>query len=64
MWERVYGHPHGAPELLAGFLCAVPELAPKGELAPGVPARAVAHPGLYRLFEAHGMKVVGPPLHS
>jgi N-acetyl-gamma-glutamyl-phosphate reductase len=47
VWERVYGHPHGAPELLAGFLCAVPELAPKPELAPGVPARGIAHPGCF-----------------
>ena len=52
-FERVYGHPHGAPELLAGFLCAVPELATgsdlagRAELAPGVPARAIAHPGCF-----------------
>jgi N-acetyl-gamma-glutamyl-phosphate reductase common form len=46
-WERVYGHPHGAPELLAGFFCAVPELAPVAELAEGVPSRAVAHPGCF-----------------
>jgi len=46
-WERVYGHPHGAPDLLAGFLCAVPELAPTAELADGVPARAIAHPGCF-----------------
>lgn len=47
VWERVYGHPHGAPELLAGFLCAVPELASKAELAPGVPARGIGHPGCF-----------------
>ena len=46
-WERVYGHPHGAPELLAGFFCAVPELAPTAELARGVPPRAIAHPGCF-----------------
>ncbi len=46
-WQRVYGHPHGAPELLAGFFCAVPELAPTAELAQGVPARAIAHPGCF-----------------
>ena len=46
-WERVYGHPHGAPELLAGFLCAVPELVPAAELAHGAPARSVAHPGCF-----------------
>ena len=46
-WERVYGHPHRAPALLAGFFCAVPELAPTAELARGVPARAIAHPGCF-----------------
>jgi N-acetyl-gamma-glutamyl-phosphate reductase len=46
-WERVYGHAHGAPELLAEFFCAVPELAPAAELAKGVPARAIAHPGCF-----------------
>ena len=40
-WEAVYGHPHGAPELLASFACAVPEL------VAGVPARALAHPGCF-----------------
>lgn len=52
-WERVYGPPHGAPELLTSFLCAVPELVPAAELAPSVesgysaPARAIAHPGCF-----------------
>ena len=46
-WETVYGHAHAAPELIAGFLCAVLELAPKAKLAPGVPARAIAHPGCF-----------------
>ncbi len=40
-WERVYGHPHGAPALLGDFACAVPEL------VPGTPARAIAHPGCF-----------------
>jgi N-acetyl-gamma-glutamyl-phosphate reductase len=43
-WERIYGPPHGAPELLASFFCAVPELVPAAELAP---ARAIAHPGCF-----------------
>jgi N-acetyl-gamma-glutamyl-phosphate reductase len=46
-WEAVYGHAHGAPELIASFRCAVPELQPAAELAPGVPARAIAHPGCF-----------------
>jgi N-acetyl-gamma-glutamyl-phosphate reductase len=40
-WERAYGHPHGAPELLDGFVCALPEL------VAGTPGRAIAHPGCF-----------------
>jgi N-acetyl-gamma-glutamyl-phosphate reductase len=40
-WERVYGRPHGAPELLPSFACAVPEL------VDGVPGRRLAHPGCF-----------------
>lgn len=40
-YERVYGHPHGAPGRLASFRCAVPEH------VEGAPAAHVAHPGCF-----------------
>jgi N-acetyl-gamma-glutamyl-phosphate reductase len=40
-YEKVYGHPHGAPERLGSFVCALPE-----HLA-GVPAGHVGHPGCF-----------------
>lgn len=40
-YEKVYGHPHGAPGRLASFTCAVPE-----HLAE-TPAGHVAHPGCF-----------------
>ncbi len=40
-WERVYGHPHGAPARIAEFASAVPE-----HLA-GTPRRHVGHPGCF-----------------
>jgi N-acetyl-gamma-glutamyl-phosphate reductase len=40
-YARVYGHPHGAPELQEQFCCAVPEH------HHGVPAGHVAHPGCF-----------------
>ena len=40
-WESVYGHAHGAPELLGQFHCAVPEH------VDGVPAAHIAHPGCF-----------------
>lgn len=40
-WERVYGHAHGAPEVLDDFVCALPE-----QLA-GTPRAHVGHPGCF-----------------
>lgn len=40
-YEEVYGHPHGAPERLASFACALPE-----HLAE-TPAGHVGHPGCF-----------------
>jgi N-acetyl-gamma-glutamyl-phosphate reductase len=40
-YAEIYGRPHGAPERLADFVCALPELAP-----PSAP-RHVAHPGCF-----------------
>ena len=40
-YQEVYGHPHGAPQRLASFTCAVPE-----HLAE-TPSRHVAHPGCF-----------------
>jgi len=40
-WERVYGHAHGAPDLVERFHCAVPEH------VDGVPAAHIAHPGCF-----------------
>jgi len=40
-YEKVYGHPHGAPDRLAGFVCALPE-----HLAE-TPAGHVGHPGCF-----------------
>jgi len=40
-YQEVYGVPHGAPELLADFVCAVPE-----HLS-ATPARHVGHPGCF-----------------
>jgi len=40
-YEQVYGHPHGAPERLAGFRCALPE-----HLAEA-PGAHVGHPGCF-----------------
>jgi len=42
-YERIYGRPHGAPERLGDFLCALPEHAPAD--GGGVPH--VAHPGCF-----------------
>jgi len=41
-YEQVYGHPHGAPERLPHFVCALPEHA---DLAPAI--EHVAHPGCF-----------------
>lgn len=40
-WQRVYGAPHGAPELLDEFCCALPEHLPRAS------ARHVGHPGCF-----------------
>jgi len=40
-YERVYGAPHKAPELLGQFVCALPEQ------DPSLPARHVGHPGCF-----------------
>jgi N-acetyl-gamma-glutamyl-phosphate reductase len=40
-WETVYGMPHGAPQLLADFSCAVPEH------ATSVSSAHVGHPGCF-----------------
>lgn len=40
-FEAVYKHPHGAPDRVADFTCAVPEHLPKLE------TRHVAHPGCF-----------------
>ncbi|HEV8631256.1 MAG TPA: N-acetyl-gamma-glutamyl-phosphate reductase [Thermoanaerobaculia bacterium] len=40
-WEAVYGRPHGAPELLPRFTCALPELVDAAF------SRHVAHPGCF-----------------
>jgi N-acetyl-gamma-glutamyl-phosphate reductase len=40
-WERVYGDAHGAPELVADFLCALPEH------VAGTPRPHVGHPGCF-----------------
>jgi N-acetyl-gamma-glutamyl-phosphate reductase common form len=40
-YQEVYGHPHGAPERLASFTCAVPEHLAK------TPQGHVAHPGCF-----------------
>jgi N-acetyl-gamma-glutamyl-phosphate reductase common form len=40
-YEAVYGHPHGAPDRLGEFVCALPE-----HLA-GTPAGHVGHPGCF-----------------
>jgi N-acetyl-gamma-glutamyl-phosphate reductase common form len=40
-FEAVYKQPHGAPELLPHFVCAVPEH------VPGIPGLHVGHPGCF-----------------
>jgi|CXWL01.1.fsa_nt_gi N-acetyl-gamma-glutamyl-phosphate reductase len=40
-YQAVYGHPHGAPERLGRFVCAVPEHAPEVTRGP------IAHPGCF-----------------
>ena len=40
-FESVYKHPHGAPELLPEFVCALPEH------VSGIPGRHVGHPGCF-----------------
>ena len=40
-YQRVYGHPHGAPERLASFVCGLPEH------VHGAPAAHVGHPGCF-----------------
>lgn len=40
-YEKVYGHPHGAPGRLASFYCAVPEH------AADTPSGHLAHPGCF-----------------
>ena len=45
-WEKIYGQPHGAPELLEHFVCALPEHA--GDVA--VPH--VGHPGCFATASA------------
>ena len=40
-FEAVYKQPHGAPELLAHFVCALPEH------VPGIPGPHVGHPGCF-----------------
>lgn len=40
-YRAIYGRPHGAPELLPRFTCALPEH------HPGLPAGHVAHPGCF-----------------
>jgi N-acetyl-gamma-glutamyl-phosphate reductase len=40
-YQKVYGHPHGAPERLASFTCAVPEHRSE------TPQGHVAHPGCF-----------------
>jgi N-acetyl-gamma-glutamyl-phosphate reductase len=53
-YESVYGHAHGAPDRLAGFRCALPELADlafgsaAADAPPPLAAREhVAHPGCF-----------------
>jgi N-acetyl-gamma-glutamyl-phosphate reductase len=40
-YQTVYGHPHGAPELLSRFVCGVPEH------VPGAPAPHAGQPGCF-----------------
>jgi N-acetyl-gamma-glutamyl-phosphate reductase len=40
-FQAVYQQPHGAPELLPQFVCALPEH------LPGIPGRLVGHPGCF-----------------
>lgn len=40
-YEKVYGHPHGAPALLGSFTCALPEHREE------TPAGHIAHPGCF-----------------
>ncbi len=40
-WQEIYGEPHGAPERVGEFVCALPEH------WPGVPAGHVGHPGCF-----------------
>jgi N-acetyl-gamma-glutamyl-phosphate reductase common form len=48
-YERVYGHPHGAPALLARFGCALPEHADVAFGGGGLPRQLehVGHPGCF-----------------
>jgi N-acetyl-gamma-glutamyl-phosphate reductase len=48
-YERVYGHPHGAPARLAGFGCALPEHAHLAFGGDGLPRQVehVGHPGCF-----------------
>lgn len=48
-FEAVYRQPHGAPELLDQFVCAMPEH------VQGVPARYVGHPGCFASAMLAGM---------
>ena len=43
-YEAVYGHPHGAPDLLSLFTCALPEHPPEH---PNDTPRHVGHPGCF-----------------
>lgn len=43
-YEAVYGHPHGAPERLSSFACAVPEHLAE---TPAGPVQHIGHPGCF-----------------
>jgi N-acetyl-gamma-glutamylphosphate reductase len=71
-YERVYGHPHGAPGRLAEFRCAVPEHAalafgaPPDPFATGpapAPAAPAHGPAPEALASAHGPAPAAPPPH-
>ncbi len=46
-YEAIYGHPHGAPQRLAKFVCALPELAALTRGNRHADLTRIAHPGCF-----------------